>query len=108
MAKSRMKFIDDDQEAIRRLNSGIDNLRRATENLLLTADEESFIKSLIARQAERRSFFQDRLNQRIAETKKAVAKLERLEQERIDEAHKKSGFTDFIVRVPGSFGSNGK
>lgn len=102
------RFVDEDQEAVRRLSAGIANLQRAAQNIMLTPVEAVFLERLISRQVERREFFLGRLNDRRVAAKKAFAKIERAEQERIEGSHKKSGFTDFLVRVPGSFGSGTK
>lgn len=102
------RFVDDDQEAVRKLSAGIANLQRAAKNIMLTPVEAVFLETLIARQVERRDFFLARLNERRVAAKKAFAKIERVEQERIDESHKKTGFSDYLVRAPGSFGSSSK
>lgn len=102
------RFVDDDQESVRKLSAGIANLQRAAKNIVMTPVEAIFLETLISRQVERRAFFLARLNERKRAAKMAFAKIERAEQARIDEIHKQSGFTDFIVRAPGSFGSGSK
>jgi hypothetical protein len=92
---------------MKRLRAGIDGLKTAVTQLILSEDEQSLLQSVILRnqaalESIRQPYLEDLMRQRaeIARIRKE-RKLER--KLRVEQAHKASGYSDFLRRVPGSF-----
>ena len=100
------------EEQFKRLSSGVSLLQQAIKQLVMTPTEADWLKKVLTRNE---TLLSDEKAERKAHAlklemhKKEVerrAKLEREKQKQeIQEMHAKSGFSTYVVKLPGSFGS---
>ena len=96
-----------EKAVIKKLGAGIDLLARALPNLALTEVESEAIKAILDRQAGLRDGLRARMLERIRADSKKLRRFEHMrrqrEREAMEKVHRRTGFTDRVIILPGSF-----
>lgn len=96
-----------EKAVIKKLGAGIDLLARALPNLALTEVESEAIKAILDRQAGLRDGLRDRMLGRIRVDSEKLRRFENMrrqrEREALEKVHRRTGFTDRVIILPGSF-----
>lgn len=96
-----------EKAVIRKLGAGIDALQRALPDLELTDAESASIHRILERHERLRDGLSRQMQARAQEESRRLQRMENLRRQRqkqaIEEVHRRSGFTDRVVLIPGSF-----
>ncbi len=94
------------EEQFQKLSSGVPLLKQAISKLVITPAEDEVIRKVLARNETLLSSEKVERKARKQESERqAKLKREKREQE-IKAMHTKSGFSTYVVRLPGSYGSS--
>lgn len=89
-----------DEALFQRVSMGVSTLKQALANLVMTPAEEVHLRQVVARNQR----LLKGLNEKRAEAALEKKLLKEQRQRELDEIHRKSGFTTYLRRAPGSFG----
>ena len=103
-----MTIVGSDPEVERRLKAGISGLKQAMDNLTLPPKQLKVIVDALEQQRKIYDVFVEARDREKLELLKTQEERARGRQAEIDATHKKSAYSGFIVKVPGSFEDSGK
>lgn len=93
-----------DEALFQRVSMGVSTLKQALANLVMTPAEEVQLRQVLARNQRLLKGLKEK---RAEAARKAALEKKLLKEQRqreLDEIHRKSGFTTYLRRAPGSFG----
>ena len=93
-----------EETMFQRVSLGVSTLKQALANLVMTPAEEEQLRQVLVRN---QGLLKELKDKRTDATRKAALQKKLLKEQRqreLDEIHRKSGFTTYLRRAPGSFG----